>query len=108
MPARSQQSTSPNVAPGVEAQANATFLTEASFGVAHDKLVQVITDVQAFEPHWEELSCIDLSNKSIESVARLKEFLPRLHTLSLCVRSDSISQVMMTDVSVAIPTSWHG
>jgi hypothetical protein len=92
----------------VEAQANATFLTEASFGVAHDKLVQVITDVQAFEPHWEELSCIDLSNKSIESVARLKEFLPRLHTLSLCVRSDSISPVMMTDVSVAIPTSWHG
>jgi len=67
----------------VEARFNATFLTEASFGVAHDKLVQVITDVQPFEPHWEELSRIDLSNKSIESVARLKEFLPRLHTLSL-------------------------
>lgn len=92
VPARSQHSTSPDVSPGVEAQLNATFLTEASFGVAHDKLVQVITDVQPFEPHWEELSCIDLSNKSIESVARLKEFLPRLHTLSLCVRSDSISR----------------
>lgn len=108
MPAPSYHSTSPNVAPGGEARFNATFLTEASFGVAHDKLVQVITDVQPFEPHWEELSRIDLSNKSIESVARLKEFLPRLHTLSLCVRSDSISLVVMADVSVVIPTSWPG
>jgi len=79
--ARSQPSTSPSV--GVGAKSNATFLTEASFGIAHDKLVQVITDVQPFEPYWEELSSIDLANKNIESVARLKEFLPRLHTLSL-------------------------
>lgn len=62
-------------------QVDATFLTEASFGVAHDVLVQVITDMQPFEPYWEELSSIDLSNKNIESVARLKEFLPQLHTL---------------------------
>lgn len=85
VPARSQHSTSPGVIVGVGMQANATFLTEASFGVAHDKLVQVITDIQPFEPHWEELSSIDLTNKNIESVARLKEFLPRLHTLSLWV-----------------------
>lgn len=63
--------------------ANATFLTECSFGVAHDRLVQVITDVQPFEPHWEELGSIDLSNAKLESVARLKEFLPRLDALSL-------------------------
>lgn len=62
-------------------QGDATFLTEASFGVAHDMLVHVITDMQPFEPYWEELSSIDLSNKNIESVARLKEFLPQLHTL---------------------------
>jgi len=64
-------------------QADATFLTEASFGVAHDVLVQVITDVQPFEPYWEELSSIDLSNKNIESVARLNEFLPQLRTLTM-------------------------
>jgi len=108
VPARSQHSTSPNVASGAGAQPNATFLTEASFGVAHDKLVQVITDIQPFEPHWEELTCIDLSSKNIDSVARLKEFLPRLHTLSLWVRSDSIFLVMIADVSVVIPTSWPG
>lgn len=66
-------------------QRNATFLTECSFGVAHDKLVQVITDVQLFEPHWEDLSSIDLSKKSLDSVARLKEFLPKLDSLTLCV-----------------------
>ncbi|KAF8158238.1 hypothetical protein B0H34DRAFT_674692 [Crassisporium funariophilum] len=65
------------------AKANGTFLTECSFGVAHDRLVEVITDVQPFEPHWEELSSIDLSNAKLESVARLKEFLPRLDALVL-------------------------
>ncbi|KAF8895303.1 hypothetical protein BD779DRAFT_1797151 [Infundibulicybe gibba] len=68
---------------GNETNPNATFLTECSFGVAHDRLVQVITDVQPFEPHWEELNYIDLSNKKLESVARMKEFLPRLDALSL-------------------------
>lgn len=91
VPARSQHSTSPSVKVGVDPQPNATFLTEASFGVAHDKLVQVITDLQPFEPYWEELSTIDLANKNIESVARLKEFLPRLHTLSLWVISEPTS-----------------
>jgi hypothetical protein len=62
---------------------NATFLTECSFGVAHDQLVQYITDVQPFEPYWEELEAIDLSKKNIESVARLKEFLPKLLNLNL-------------------------
>ena len=64
---------------------NATFLTECSFGIAHDRLVQCITDVQTFEPHWENLLSIDLSGKQLDSVARLKEFLPSLDTLKLCV-----------------------
>ncbi|KAI0689252.1 hypothetical protein BC835DRAFT_1308449 [Cytidiella melzeri] len=63
--------------------ANATFLTECSFGVAHDRLVQVITDVQPFEPYWDGLSSVDLSRKELDSVARLKEFLPKLDSLTL-------------------------
>ncbi|KDQ25307.1 hypothetical protein PLEOSDRAFT_1045158, partial [Pleurotus ostreatus PC15] len=82
---------------------NATFLTECSFGVAHDRLVQVITDVQPFEPHWEELSHIDLSEKKIESVARLKEFLPHLDSLSFgvpsSVRTLSVSSNSLTALS---------
>lgn len=64
---------------------NATFLTECSFGIAHHRLVQCITDAQTFEPHWENLLSIDLSGKSLDSVARLKEFLPSLDTLKVCV-----------------------
>ncbi|KIJ60284.1 hypothetical protein HYDPIDRAFT_98979 [Hydnomerulius pinastri MD-312] len=66
-----------------DSRMNATFLTEWSFGLAHDRLVQVITDVQPFEPYWEDLNSVDLSRKSLDSVARLKEFLPKLDSLTL-------------------------
>ncbi|KAL7419517.1 Protein nud1 [Cryptotrichosporon argae] len=62
---------------------NATFLTECSFGVAHDRLVQLITDVQPFEPYWEQLKTIDLSGRGVETLARLKEFLPVLDEAKL-------------------------
>lgn len=68
---------------GKDQKTNATFLTECSFGLAHDRLVQVITDVQPFEPHWDELHSIDLSRKSLDGVTRLKEFLPKLDSLVL-------------------------
>lgn len=71
--------------------ADATFLTECSFGVAHDNLVQLITDVQPFEPHWEELRSIDLSGKGADSVARLKEFLPKLDEINLYVVESRIA-----------------
>lgn len=60
---------------------DATFLTECSFGVAHDRLLQCITDVQPFEPHWEELTSVNLSGKRLDSLARLKEFMPKLEDL---------------------------
>ncbi|KAF8208591.1 hypothetical protein K438DRAFT_1812522 [Mycena galopus ATCC 62051] len=62
---------------------NGTFLTECSFGVAHDRLVEVLTDVEPFEPHWENLGTVDLSDRRLESAARLKEFLPSLDALNL-------------------------
>ncbi|BGO93388.1 hypothetical protein NBRC10512_005555 [Rhodotorula toruloides] len=62
---------------------NATFLTECSFGVSHDRLLQLITDVEPFEPDWEGLRSIDLSRKKVESVVRLKEFLPKLDEVNL-------------------------
>ncbi|KAJ7644301.1 hypothetical protein FB45DRAFT_897485 [Roridomyces roridus] len=62
---------------------NGTFLTECSFAVAHDRIVEVLTDVEPFEPHWEALTTVDLSGKRIESTARLKEFLPALDAINL-------------------------
>ena len=69
----------------VSVQANQTILTECSFAVTQDKLVQVITQVQPYEPHWENLPEIDLSGRGIESATRMKEFLPSLVRLDLSV-----------------------
>ncbi|KAG8694685.1 hypothetical protein FRC08_008320 [Ceratobasidium sp. 394] len=65
------------------AKGNGTFLTECSFAVAHDRLVQLITDVHPYQPYWEPLGEIDLPRKGIESLARLKEFLPNLDRLDV-------------------------
>lgn len=62
---------------------DATFLTECSFAVSHDKLVELITEVQPFEPYWEDLTVLDLSKRGATSVARLKEFLPKLDEINL-------------------------
>ncbi|KAK0487241.1 hypothetical protein IW261DRAFT_1446723 [Armillaria novae-zelandiae] len=62
---------------------NATFLTECSFGVAHDQLVQVLTDVEPWHPHWEIIRGIDLKERGLESVARLGELMPSLSVCSL-------------------------
>lgn len=66
-----------------KANANATFLTECSFGVAHDQLVHLITEVYGSEPYWDELKALDLRGKGAESVVRLKEFLPQLEHANL-------------------------
>ncbi|KZT60287.1 L domain-like protein [Calocera cornea HHB12733] len=65
------------------AAGNATFLTECSFGVAHDALVKYITDAEPYVVHWERLKRVELSGKAIDSVARLKEFLPVVEQVDL-------------------------
>jgi hypothetical protein len=62
---------------------DATFLTECSFGVARDHLVELITSVHPFVVNWEEMETVDLEGKRAGSVARLKEFLPRLREANL-------------------------
>ncbi|SCV73666.1 BQ2448_6096 [Microbotryum intermedium] len=62
---------------------DATFLTECSFGVSADRMVHYITDVEPFEPDWESVTSIDLSGKKVESLVRLKEFLPGLDELNV-------------------------
>ena len=85
-------------------QGNATFLTECSFGVAHDKLVQLITDVQPFEPYWEDLKSIDFRGRSVDNLARLKEFLPKLEEVLLYVQlSNSRAQVDITGMETGCP-----
>lgn len=63
--------------------ANATILTECSFGVSYDRLLTVLTDVVPFEPSWKDLEHINLRERGLESVVRLKEFLPSLDEINL-------------------------
>ncbi|KAJ7070034.1 hypothetical protein C8F01DRAFT_1246184 [Mycena amicta] len=76
------------------AQRNGTFLTECSFAVAHDRLVEVLTDVEPFEPHWDTLGTVDLAERRLESVARLKEFVPALDALNLLTGVTSYSHLL--------------
>ncbi|KAJ8590431.1 hypothetical protein M405DRAFT_816240 [Rhizopogon salebrosus TDB-379] len=46
------------------------------------KPVQVIIDVQPFKLYWDEHT-IDLSGKSLDGINYLKEFLPKLDSLTL-------------------------
>lgn len=64
---------------------NQTILTEASFAVTQDRLVQVITQVHPYEAHWENLPEIDLSGYNVESVTKMKDYLPALVNLNLYV-----------------------
>ncbi|CAO1613153.1 unnamed protein product [Sympodiomycopsis kandeliae] len=64
-----------------ESAADKTFLTQASFNVAHDRIVEVITDVAPWVPDWDDLKEIDLNGRKLESVLRLKEFLPNVESL---------------------------
>lgn len=87
------------------ADPNATFLTECSFGVAHDKLVQVITDVYGSEPYWEHLKSVDLRGKGVESVARLEEFLPEIEEVVLYVPQPHGIPRSSTETTTSCPTS---
>ncbi|KAM0751427.1 hypothetical protein T439DRAFT_380394 [Meredithblackwellia eburnea MCA 4105] len=62
---------------------DATFLTECSFSIGRDRLVQYITDVEPFEPDWEGLRSITLAKKGAESLVRMKDFLPNLDEVDL-------------------------
>lgn len=63
--------------------ANQTILTEASFAVTQDRLVQAITQVYPYEPHWDKLGDLDLAGHGLESVTKLKDYLPALVNLNL-------------------------
>ncbi|KAF8305207.1 L domain-like protein [Clavulina sp. PMI_390] len=82
---------------------NQTILTEASFAITEDRLVQVITQVQPYEPHWEQLSEIHLAGFGIESVTNMKHYLPSLLSyltgVPPLVRTLRVSHNQLTDLA---------
>ncbi|CEH15263.1 Protein phosphatase 1, regulatory subunit, and related proteins [Ceraceosorus bombacis] len=60
-----------------------SFLTNASFAMAHDRIVELIVDVAPWHEGWKDMLEIDLSGRRVESVVRLKEHLPSLQIAHL-------------------------
>ncbi|KDN52631.1 L domain-like protein [Tilletiaria anomala UBC 951] len=62
---------------------DATILTEMSFAIAQDRVLQVLTDVVPWQPDWENLSVLDLSNRRVETLMKLQDFCPNLLDVNL-------------------------
>lgn len=88
---------------------NGTFLTECSFAVSYDILLRALTDQYGYEPDWHALAFVDLADRNLESLVRLKEFLPALMEARLCVFSLALYLKMLieanVDVAISLPTS---
>ncbi|KAJ1028619.1 hypothetical protein NDA16_001785 [Ustilago loliicola] len=82
-----------------------TLLTDASFNFAHDKVLEAITDVEPWEPGWDELSAINLSRRRLESCVRLKEFLPALEEVDL--QNNELSYLTGIPASVRVLNVSH-
>ncbi|KAJ9210411.1 hypothetical protein DTO166G4_7968 [Paecilomyces variotii] len=52
-----------------------------TFALAAEDLIKHITDVEPYEPYWEDIRRLDLSKKGLITLHRLNEFCPRLEEL---------------------------
>lgn len=66
-----------------ESRRDMTYLTECSFGVAKDRIIEVLTDVAPWEPDWEHMRELDVAYRGLESCVKLKEFMPRLEEVKM-------------------------
>ena len=58
-------------------------LADASFGVARNKMLELLTDAAPWEPDWRRLRRIDLRARRLESCIGLAEFLPNVEEVWL-------------------------
>lgn len=52
-----------------------------TFALAAEDLIKYITDVEPYEPYWEDIRRLDLRKKGLITLHRLNEFCPRLEEL---------------------------
>ncbi|KAF8251595.1 hypothetical protein K440DRAFT_595759 [Wilcoxina mikolae CBS 423.85] len=54
---------------------------EASFSIAQSNLVKHLTDVEPYDPYWDFIKCLKLSDRKLETLYTLNEFCPRVAEL---------------------------
>ncbi|KAK9457221.1 hypothetical protein V1511DRAFT_528513 [Dipodascopsis uninucleata] len=63
--------------------ATAVSQLESSFSIAVHNLVKILSDIQPFEPYWEDISMLDMQSRDLETLVRLEEWCPRLLDLNV-------------------------
>ncbi|KAI5795745.1 hypothetical protein EDC01DRAFT_745177 [Geopyxis carbonaria] len=77
---------------------------EASFSIAQTNLIKHITDVEPYNPYWEYIKSIELSNRKIETLHTLNEWCPRLTELNVSHNElGQLSGVPETILNLKVP-----
>lgn len=57
---------------------------EASFSIAQENLVKHMTDVEPYNPYWEHIKSLKLSDRRLETLHPLNEWCPMISELDVC------------------------
>ena len=77
----------------VASRTHPTSLQQAhgQFSLAVDDMVRAITDVEPYEPYWDHIRRLDLSNKDLKTLHSFAEYCTKIE--ELCVKDNNIGQV---------------
>ncbi|KAK9479199.1 hypothetical protein V1514DRAFT_328729 [Lipomyces japonicus] len=69
----------------VEGRHDATAVSQldSSFSIAIQNLVRVLSDIQPFEPYWEDITTLNLPSRNLETLVRLEEWCPNVHNMNV-------------------------
>jgi hypothetical protein len=56
---------------------------EATFSIAQEILVKHLTDVEPYDPYWDFIKCLKLSDRKLETLHSLNEWCPRISELDV-------------------------
>jgi len=82
-----------------------SVVTNASFRLTKDKLVELLTDVAPWEPDWATLTKIDLRARRLESCIGLSEHLPQVE--EVWIDHNLVAFAMGLPPSVRVLTASH-
>lgn len=71
---------------------------EVSFTIARDNLLKSLTDVEPYEPYWDHMNVLKLSDRKIETLFTLNDWCPRLEELD--VSNNELGQLSGVSESV--------
>ncbi|KAK9472000.1 uncharacterized protein V1510DRAFT_426438 [Dipodascopsis tothii] len=68
---------------GARHDVTAVSQLESSFSVAVHNLVKILSDIEPFEPYWEDLKSLNLQGRDLETLVKLDDWCPQLLELNV-------------------------